>query len=57
MGVVSIIISHYFSLSISTEILSQRPLKAKQQQQHKFDFGYTLTELKLPVKDGKQCWP
>ena len=34
------------------------PLKAKQQQQqHKFNFGYSLTELKLPVKDGKQCWP
>ena len=28
----------------------------KQQQQHKFNFGYSLTELKLPVKDGKQCW-
>ena len=32
-------------------------LKPKQQQQHKFNFGYSLTELKLPVKDGKQCWP
>ena len=33
------------------------PLKAKQQQQHKFYFDYSLTELKLPVKDGKQYWP
>ena len=46
-----------FLSSISTEILSQRALKAKQQQQHKFNCGYTLTELKLPVKDGKHCWP
>ena len=31
------------------------PLKAK--QQHKFNFNYSLTEFKLPVKDGKQYWP
>ena len=29
MGAVSTIISHYFSLSISTEILSQRAVKSK----------------------------
>ena len=56
VGGVSTIISHYFSLFISTEILLKGPLKAKQQQ-HKFNFSYSLTELKLPVKDGKEGWP
>ena len=46
--VVSTIISHYFSLSISTEILSQRAVESKTTT-HEFNLGFSLTELKLPV--------
>ena len=55
MGVVSTI-SHYFSLSISTEIQSQRVVKGKTTTTTLIYFGYRLTKLKLPVKDDKQCW-